>query len=411
MNCIVFRINGCIFKMNFLILDPGIMEKQYKTDIAIINGFALLHALVALGSRLIGIQDDLMLTMLTMLLVVIICLRRGVNAKFMGVCLIAVNIFGFILGMGCAALFRRWTDYTLLVNPLSTFITTEIIGWATYGCTTVVRRRHGFRPSDTTGFKWLLVAIVIILCARLAIILIFSDVLNSDNIVINLIIDYVFSCAVLVFLSANAIHIDETARTDRERTRLAQYSYMKLKQQVNPHFLFNSLNILDCLVKDAPRETASTYIHKLAGMYRYMLRNEDETLVSLRDEMEFVNQYIDMMKLRFPEGLKVEENIPEEALSYSVVPCSVQLLIENATKHNRISPDQPLNIRIFCEGGYIIIDNNLQPKPKSENSSTGLGLKYIHEQYLDLSDRDTVVIPDAADGNGKLHYIVKLPLL
>ena len=411
MNCIVFRINGCIFKMNFLILDPGIMEKQYKTDIAIINGFALLHALVALGSRLIGIQDDLMLTMLTMLLVVIICLRRGVNAKFMGVCLIAVNIFGFILGMGCAALFRRWTDYTLLVNPLSTFITTEIIGWATYGCTAVVRRRHGFRPSDTTGFKWLLVAIVIILCARLAIILIFSDVLNSDNIVINLIIDYVFSCAVLVFLSANAIHIDETARTDRERTRLAQYSYMKLKQQVNPHFLFNSLNILDCLVKDAPRETASTYIHKLAGMYRYMLRNEDETLVSLRDEMEFVNQYIDMMKLRFPEGLKVEEDIPESVLERSVVPCSVQLLIENATKHNRISPDQPLNIRIFCEGGYIIIDNNLQPKPKSENSSTGLGLKYIHEQYLDLADRDTVVIPDAADGSGELHYIVKLPLL
>ena len=387
------------------------MERQYKTDIAIINGFALLHALVALGSRLIGIQDDLMLTMLTMLLVVIICLRRGVSAKFMCVCVIAVNIFGFLLGMGCAALFRELTDYNLVVNPLSTFITTEIIGWATYGCTVAIRRRSGFQPSNTTGFKWLLVAIVVILCARLAIILIFSDVLNSENIVINLIIDYVFSCAVLVFLALNAIHIDEEARTDRERTRLAQYSYMKLKQQVNPHFLFNSLNILDCLVKDAPRETASTYIHKLAGMYRYMLRNEDETLVSLRDEMEFVNQYIDMMKLRFPEGLKVEEDIPESALERSVVPCSVQLLIENATKHNRISPDQPLNIRIFCEGGYIIIDNNLQPKPKSENSSTGLGLKYIHEQYLDLADRDTVVIPDAADGSGELHYIVKLPLL
>ena len=387
------------------------MEKQYRTDITIINGFALLHALVALGSRLIGIQDDLMLTMLTMLLAVIICLRRGVSAKFMGVCIIAVNIFGFILGMGCAALFRKLTDSNLIVNPLSTFITTEIIGWATYGFTAAIRRRPGFRPSDTTGFKWLLVAIVVILCARLAIILIFSDVLNSENIVINLIIDYVFSCAVLVFLSANAIHIDEAARTDRERTRLAQYSYMKLKQQVNPHFLFNSLNILDCLVKDAPRETASTYIHKLAGMYRYMLRNEDEKLVSLRDEMEFVNQYIDMMKLRFPEGLKVEEDIPEEALSRSVVPCSVQLLIENATKHNLIRVGQPLCIRIFCRDGYIIIDNNLQPKPKAENASTGLGLKYIHEQYLDLADRSTIVIPDAADETGTLHYIVKLPLL
>ena len=387
------------------------MEKQYKTDIAIINGFALLHALVALGSRLIGIQDDLMLTMLTMLLAVIICLRRGVSAKFMCVCVIAVNIFGFLLGMGCAALFRKITDIRLVVNPLSTFITTEIIGWAIYGCTAAIRRRSGFQPSNTTGFKWLLVAVVVILCARLALILIFSDVLNSENIVINLIIDYVFSCAVLVFLALNAIHIDETARTDRERTRLAQYSYMKLKQQVNPHFLFNSLNILDCLVKDAPRDTASTYIHKLAGMYRYMLRNEDEKTVPLRDEMEFVNQYIDMMKLRFPEGLRVEEDIPEAALSRSVVPCSVQLLIENATKHNRISGSEPLCIRIFCEDSYIIIDNNLQPKPKSENSSTGLGLKYIREQYLDLGDRSTVVIPDAADEAGTLHYIVKLPLL
>ena len=387
------------------------MNRQYKTDIAIINGFALLHALVALGSRLIGIQDDLMLTLLTMLLAVIICLRRGVSAKFMCLCIIAVNIFGFLFGMGCAALFREVTDQNLVVNPLSTFITTEIIGWATYGCTAAIRRRPGFKPSNTTGFKWLLVAIMVILCARLAIILIFSDVLNSENIVINLIIDYVFSCAVLVFLSANAIRIDESARSDRERTRLAQYSYMKLKQQVNPHFLFNSLNILDCLVKDAPSETASKYIHKLAGMYRYMLRNEDEKTVPLRDEMEFVNQYIDMMKLRFPEGLTVEEDIPESALSRSVVPCSVQLLIENATKHNRISREQPLRIRIFCEDSYIITDNNLQPKAQSEHSSTGLGLKYIHEQYLDLADRSTVVIPDAADGNGELHYIVKLPLL
>ena len=387
------------------------MDKQYRTDIAIINGFALLHALVALGSRLVGIQDDLMLTMLTMLLAVIICLRRGVSAKIMCLCVLAVNIFGFVIGMGCAALFRTLTDYNLIVNPLSTFITTEILGWATYGFTAAVRRRSGFQPSHTTGFKWLLVAVVVILCARLALILIFSDVLNSENIVINLVIDYIFSCAVLVFLSLNAIHIDETARSDRERTRLAQYSYMKLKQQVNPHFLFNSLNILDCLVKDSSPETASTYIHKLAGMYRYMLRNEDETLVSLREEMEFVNQYIDMMKLRFPEGLKVEEDIPEAELNRSVVPCSVQLLIENATKHNRISAAQPLRIRIFCEDSYIIIDNNLQPKAKSENASTGLGLKYIHEQYLDLADRSTVVIPDAADENGELHYIVKLPLL
>lgn len=378
-------------------------------DTVIIHVFALLHAVVALGCRLGNIADELMLTMLTMLLVVLICLRRGVNVRFMSLCVIAVNIFGFLLGKGCAALLEQFTFNPLIVNPLSTLVTTEIIGWSTYASTVAARRRTRFKESDTKGFRWLLAAIVIILCARLAIILIFSDILNSENIAINLIIDYVFSCAVLVFLASNAIRVDEKARTDRERTRLAQYSYMKLKQQVNPHFLFNSLNILDCLVKENKTAEASTYIHKLASMYRYMLRNEDEKMVPLSEEMAFVNQYIDLMKLRFSDGLYIREDISDDSLSKSVVPCSVQLLIENATKHNTINPSQPLYIDIRCDDSYITVSNNLQPKVGAVNPSTGLGLKYIREQYMDLSYRSIVV--DTGDDSNDGHYTVRLPLL
>ncbi|MBR4133741.1 MAG: histidine kinase, partial [Bacteroidales bacterium] len=94
------------------------------------------------------------------------------------------------------------------------------------------------------------------------------------------------------------MRINARALEHQEKARLAQYRYMNLSQQVNPHFLFNSLNILDCLVCEQKNDQASTYIHKLAAIYRYLLRNEEERLVKLRDEMDFVGQYVDLLKVR-----------------------------------------------------------------------------------------------------------------
>lgn len=390
-----------------------------RKDALIIHLFALLHAVVALSCRLLGLQDELILTMLTMLLVVIICMRKGMSTRVMAVCVIGANIAGLLLGRGCALVFSLLFGSPLIINPLSTLITTEIIGWFTLWMTVLLRRKNSFVESDTRGITWLLVAIVVILCVRLIYLLVFSNSLTGENAVLNVILDYVFSCFILLYMADYAVKMSRKAQEDQEKARLAQYSYIKLKQQVNPHFLFNSLNVLDCLVCEQQTDQASTYIHKLAGIYRYMIGSEDRTLVHLRDEMEFVRQYIDLMMVRFPLGLEVEIDIPDEALSRDVVPCSVQMLVENATKHNVVGEHKPLKIRIYVEDNCLVVINNIRPKVSTHGESTGLGLKYIREQYQDVSDHDievgtvedTPASCDGYDSPATSYYVVKLPLL
>ena len=135
-----------------------------------------------------------------------------------------------------------------------------------------------------------------------------------------------------------------------------------------------------------------------------MLNNETSPLVSLKEEIEYANMYIELMKLRFQDGLKIETEIREEDYDKFVVTYSVQMLLENATKHNSISPDRPLKIHITSNGEQIIVKNNLSPKI-NPSSSTGLGLKYIHQNYIDHSGRDISI-----DKNDET-YTVSLPLL
>ena len=378
---------------------------QPKTrDALIIHLFALLHAGVAFGCRALGLTDEIALTLLTMLLVVIVCLRRGMSAKFMAFSLILVNVIGFVIAKGISSLLGLLSSSPLVVNPISTFLTTEILGWGTYMIAGRFSRDGRFQVTDSSGMRWLLTAFVIIIAVRLAILLIISGGVDRENIVASIIVDYVFSCGALIFLAENAMRINARALEDREKARLAQYRYMNLSQQVNPHFLFNSLNILDCLVCEDKNEQASTYIHKLAGIYRYLLRIEKERLVRLRDEMEFVEQYVDLLEVRFAEGLDVHIDIPEEKMGRKVVPCSVQLLIENATKHNAVTADRPLHIDVRCGDDTVIVSNNLNPKV-SNGASTGLGLKYLRDQYRDVAGKEASVRVTESE------YTVEIPLV
>ena len=174
---------------------------------------------------------------------------------------------------------------------------------------------------------------------------------------------------------------------ERGKANLAEYRYLKLKHQVNPHFLFNSLNILDCLVCEEESEKASEYIHKLAGIYRYMIKSEDEDLVPLRDELDFVQKYIDLLHVRFPEGFRVDLNVQENTLNKHVLPCALQLLIENAIKHNAVNADIPLIIKLETDDDHVWVSNNIIPK-FGKIESTGLGQKYLKQQYLDLSGQN-----------------------
>ena len=179
---------------------------------------------------------------------------------------------------------------------------------------------------------------------------------------------------------------------------------MSLKNQVNPHFLFNSLNILDAIVQDGEKEEASLYIHKLAGIYRYMLQHDNQKLVTLGEEVTFMTMYADLLRVRFPEGFSVDQNIRDKDLSCKVVPCTLQLLLENVTKHNAITATKPLRISVSTDGKFLTMENDRIPRA-SEPVSTGLGLPYLRKQYMDISGQD-ILVEQTED-----TFRVRIPLL
>lgn len=193
-------------------------------------------------------------------------------------------------------------------------------------------------------------------------------------------------------------------REEREKKNRSEYRYERLKQQINPHFLFNSLGILDYLVQEQESERASAFIHKLAAIYRYMLSNDQKPLVKLSEEVEFTQRYIDLIKERFIEGLQIDMEIDEPLMEKMVVPCSLQLLVENATKHNIVSAELPLRISITTHEGKIEVRNTLQPRTHGQ-PSTRLGLENIRQQYLDITGHDICI--ERTDN----EFIVKLPIV
>ncbi len=191
---------------------------------------------------------------------------------------------------------------------------------------------------------------------------------------------------------------------EQEKRRLAQFQYNILKQQVDPHFLFNSLNILNGLIEEQKTAEASEYVRKLAALYRYMLQNENEHLVLLHEELSFIDKYTDLLEVRFPNSFTVEKSIESSTKSRYVVQCSLQVLIENAFKHNIVRAEQPLHITISTEEGYIVVRNNMQPKTSSSDS-TKVGLKNISKQYVGAIGQDIIV--NSTDS----IFEVKLPLI
>ena len=206
------------------------------------------------------------------------------------------------------------------------------------------------------------------------------------------------------YLVISSLHSRRELREERELKHRSEYQYERLKQQINPHFLFNSLGILDYLVQEHETERASAFIRKLAGIYRYMLNNDQKPLVKLGEELEFTEKYIDLLKERFTEGMLFDIEIEERYLDTYIVPCALQLLVENATKHNIVSGESPLVIKIASEGEYTVVRNNLQLRTHGQ-PSTHLGLANIQRQYLDITGRDIII--EKTDS----EFIVKLPIV
>jgi PAS domain S-box-containing protein len=181
-----------------------------------------------------------------------------------------------------------------------------------------------------------------------------------------------------------------------------QSQFEVLRQQVNPHFLFNSLNVLTSLIKLEP-DLAEKFTEHLSKVYRYVLENKDNDLVDLKTELDFLDAYLFLLNIRFMDKIQVNINIDKERTDLLILPLALQLLIENAIKHNAMSKKTPLCINLFIdENNYLNVVNNLQER-ESYITSTGVGLKNIEHRYLLLNCQHGIYQTDK-------DFIAKVPL-
>jgi len=177
-----------------------------------------------------------------------------------------------------------------------------------------------------------------------------------------------------------------------------------LKNQVNPHFLFNSLNALSNLVHEDP-DRAEDFIDEFSDIYRYILEKKDQLVVPLKEELEFVKAYLKLCNLRFGDALISEIKIDVNKIDSLIPTLSLQTLVENAIKHNKVTIKEPLTLKISTEDSMIIVTNNYQPRQNLTGDSTGIGINNISERYAILSD----IKPEFYIDNKS--YIAKLPLM
>lgn len=183
----------------------------------------------------------------------------------------------------------------------------------------------------------------------------------------------------------------------------ASAQFESLKNQIDPHFLFNSLNVLSSLIEENP-DNAQRFTVSLSKIYRYVLDQKDKELVTVAEELAFAKTYMNLLKMRFENSIDFQ--LPEnyDNPDAKVVPLSLQLLLENAIKHNSVSEQQPLQIKIIIEGNYLVVQNNLQKKDVLQTRK-GVGLENIVNRYAILTKR-SVLVDETSN-----YFSVKIPIL
>jgi len=232
----------------------------------------------------------------------------------------------------------------------------------------------------------------------------FLDIPKPENlgmeIIITMLITY-FITAIhesIFFYRQWMFNFSKSVRLERDNI---EARYEALRTQVNPHFLFNSLNSLATMAGDNAELTG--YVQNLSDLLRYSLRAGEKELVLLRDETEIISKYASLQQKRFPDNLKINIDIPERLYHYALPPLVLQMLLENCIRHNVISTSQPLHINISANETSLTVTNNLQKKPDSEG--TGTGLANIKGRYRLLTAHQIEIKEDGS------FFSVTIPLL
>jgi two-component system LytT family sensor kinase len=183
-----------------------------------------------------------------------------------------------------------------------------------------------------------------------------------------------------------------------------EQEFENLKSQVNPHFLFNCFNTLSSLI-EVDRKQAEIFLDELSKVYRYLLRNNEDGISTVENEVKFMQSYYRLLKTRYGDGLNMNIEIDKRYYPYLLPSLSLQLLVENAVKHNIVSKQQPLMLEIFtAAGNKLVVNNNLQKKQKKEKS-TYIGLNNIRSKYKLMNQNGFQVV------EGEKNFMVVLPLV
>ena len=190
---------------------------------------------------------------------------------------------------------------------------------------------------------------------------------------------------------------------EKYRAESLQAQLQSLKNQINPHFLFNNLSVLSSLVyKD--QDKSVEFINQLSKVYRYLLDNQNSELVTVEQELVFINSYIFLLHIRFDSSLIIRTDVKQEDRLFLIPPMALQILIENAIKHNEVSTEHPLYLSVVSEDARLTVSNNLQLRPQHEPGSQ-TGLQNIKARYKFFTDVAVEVIRDTRS------FTVKIPLL
>jgi two-component system, LytTR family, sensor kinase len=215
-------------------------------------------------------------------------------------------------------------------------------------------------------------------------------------------------CTIMIMAIYESIYfMNELKNSVEEKETLKRESLNAqlnaLRTQVNPHFLFNNLNTLSSIIPENPQQ-AVEFVQQLSKVYRHILEVKDQKNISLKEELDVLRAYGFLLKTRFGNNLDIDINVPEEKLNKNIGPLSLQLLMENAIKHNIVSMDKPLKIDVYAINGRLVVSNNLQRKNQL-NESTGIGLDNIRNRYKLLSDK-LVEVTESEN-----NFTVSIPLI
>ena len=223
-----------------------------------------------------------------------------------------------------------------------------------------------------------------------------------SNYLVTIIITFIVTLAFHAFYFYKAYQ-ESRLKEQKIIAGTANAKFESLKNQIDPHFLFNSLNVLSSLIEENP-ENAQQFTTSLSKIYRYVLEQKDKELVTVSEELAFAKTYMKLLKMRFENSITFELPTDFENLDAKVVPLSLQLLLENTIKHNVVSENKPLHIKIYIKDNFLVVENNLQKKEVLQDRK-GVGLQNIVSRYAILSERKVLI-----DEN-KETFAVYLPIL